>query len=153
VFRFHGGEHIRADVALGILLGEYVVHCWDLAGALNQRYAIEPRDVGIIVRAIEPILPGWVHGGRAAGHTATYELRLRGLAQRHRWRFDDGTFSLRRHDDSGPADCVLSAEPSAALLILYRRRSPWLAALRGRATCWGRRPWLAFSLPDRFEEP
>jgi hypothetical protein len=35
-FRFHGGEQVAADVALGILLGELVVHGWDIAQALAR---------------------------------------------------------------------------------------------------------------------
>jgi uncharacterized protein (TIGR03083 family) len=35
-FRFHGGEPVPADLALGILLGELVVHGWDIAQALHR---------------------------------------------------------------------------------------------------------------------
>jgi hypothetical protein len=51
-----------------------------------------------------------------------------------------------RHRDIG-------GSPQAILLILYRRLSPWRAALTGRVVAWGRRPWLAFSLADRFYLP
>jgi uncharacterized protein (TIGR03083 family) len=35
-FRFHGGEPVRADIALGRPLGELVVHGHDVARALRQ---------------------------------------------------------------------------------------------------------------------
>jgi len=41
-FRFHGGGRIAADQALGILLGELVVHGHDVAGALGRPWAIDP---------------------------------------------------------------------------------------------------------------
>ena len=37
-FRFHGGETVRADAALGILLGELIVHGWDVARATGQEF-------------------------------------------------------------------------------------------------------------------
>ena len=51
-------------------------------------------------------------------------------------------------------DCHIGGSPQAILLILYRRLSRWSASLTGRvAAAWGRRPWLAFSLADRFYQP
>ena len=41
-FTFHGGEEVAADVALGILLGELVVHGWDIAAATGRDYTCEP---------------------------------------------------------------------------------------------------------------
>jgi hypothetical protein len=35
-FRFHGGEPVAADLALGILLAELVVHGFDIARALAR---------------------------------------------------------------------------------------------------------------------
>jgi hypothetical protein len=37
-FRFHGGELVPADAALGILLGELVVHGWDIALSFAGRF-------------------------------------------------------------------------------------------------------------------
>lgn len=77
VFTFHSGQKVSADVALGILLGELVVHGHDIAGALRRAWPIDPAHAELIVRGITPILPGWLDARRAHGHTARYEIRLR----------------------------------------------------------------------------
>ena len=149
-FRFHGGEPVRADTALGILLGELVVHGWDVARASGRPWPIDPADVELVVEGVEPILPGWVDHQRARGLTATYALRLRGQGT-HVWSFRDGRLEVAQ-DDRRP-DVSISADPATLLLVLYQRRSQWPAIARGKLLAWGRRPWLAFSLAGRFHQP
>jgi uncharacterized protein (TIGR03083 family) len=148
-FRFHGGEPVRADTALGILLGELVVHGWDIARAAGQPWPIEPGDAELILEGCEPILAGWVDRDRARGHTATYAVRLRGQAT-HRWAFRDGRFQFGA---DGRPDVWISADPATILLVFYKRRSQWPAIARGRLLAWGRRPWLALTLAGRFHRP
>ena len=63
-YRFHGGELVRADVGLGILLGELLVHGWDLAKAMRRSWPITGQQVSLIWSGVEPILPGWVQPAR-----------------------------------------------------------------------------------------
>ena len=148
-FRFHGGEPVAADVALGIQLGELVVHGWDIARAVGRPWPIEPGDVELILDGVEPILPGWVDHDRAGSLTATFELRLRGGSTR-RWSFRNGRLATA---STARPDVTISADPVALLLVFYRRQSQWPHILRGRMLAWGRRPWLAFTLADRFHAP
>lgn len=150
-YRFHGGGLIAADVALGVLLGELVVHGWDLARTMRRRWPVTRQQVSLIWTGVEPILPGWVEPAHAAGHSAAYAVHLSDGVPRMLC-FTDGQVATAL-----PAgrrlDCHIGGNPAAILLVLYRRLSPWQAALTGRVVAWGRRPWLAFWLADRFYRP
>ena len=149
-FRFHGGEEVAADVALGILLGELVVHGWDIARVVASPWPIERGDVELILDGVEPILPGWVDPDRAGDLTATFELRLRGGRTRV-WSFRNGRLELGA--DGRRPDVRISADPPALLLVFYGRQSQWPHIARGHLLAWGRRPWLAFTLTTRFHNP
>jgi uncharacterized protein (TIGR03083 family) len=150
-FRFHGGELVPADVALGILLGELVVHGWDIAQALQRPWPIDPGHVALILEGLVPIVPGWVDPERARGFTATYKVQLRGQAT-HIFSFQDGRLQVNP-DQEPPIDAHISADPAALLLVLYRRQSQWGHIALGRLLAWGRKPWLALTFVGRFHQP
>jgi hypothetical protein len=150
-FRFHGGELIAATTALGILLAELVVHGHDIAEALQHPWPIEPAHVELIMQGLAPILPGWLDIRRVRRHTARYEVRLRGQGV-HRFAFDDGRLRVDPPEAMRP-DVVISADPAALLLVIYKRTSQWPAILTTRLTARGRRPWLALSFAGRFHRP
>ena len=151
IFRFHGGAKVAADVTLGILLGELVVHGWDIATALGHPWPIHPQHVELIQQGLDPILPGWLDAERAAGHTGAYEVRLRGQGT-HRFAFVEGRLTTNPSASWRP-DVIISADPATFLLVVYKRRSQWPGVLTGRLTARGRRPWLAFSFAGRFHQP
>jgi uncharacterized protein (TIGR03083 family) len=151
VYRFHGGEKVAADVALGILLGELVVHGHDIARALGRPWTIEPAHVELVMRGITPIVPGWLHPERSAGHTARYEVRVRGQGV-HTFDFSAGRLAMNPADGRRP-DVVISGDAATLLLLLYRRIGHWPAVASGRLAAWGRRPWLALSFVHRFYAP
>jgi uncharacterized protein (TIGR03083 family) len=150
-FRFHGGEPVPADLALGILLGELVVHGWDIAQALRRPWPIDPGHVALIFDGLVPILPGWVDPDQARGLTATFEVRLRGQAT-HVFAFQDGRLQMNP-ERPRRVDAHVSADPATLLLVVYRRRSQWPQIAAGRLLAWGRRPWLALSFVRRFHQP
>lgn len=150
-FEFNGGERVRADDALGLLAGEFLVHGHDIAETTARPWPISAEDVETVLRGAEQVLPGFVDGSRAGGHSATYVVEVaRGGA--HRWRFDDGQLRCGV-EASGPVDCHVRGRPGALLLVMYGRIPAWRAALTGKVFAWGRRPWLALSLADRFHNP
>ena len=151
-FRFNGGQVIRADDALGLLVGELLVHGHDVAEARGRAWRITAADVELVLRGMEAVLPGFVDPDRTAGHTATYDVRVRGGGA-HRWRFVNGRLDVDVDATRGAVDCHVSGEAAALLLVMYGRIRPWRGALTGKVVAWGRRPWLALSLPGRFHDP
>jgi uncharacterized protein (TIGR03083 family) len=151
-FRFHGGATVRADLALGALLGELIIHGWDLAQTLNRRWDIDGRHAALVADGLSAIAPGWIDRDRTHAFTATFDVRLRGQT-RQTWSFLDGGLSVHRSRPEGRVDCHISADPGALLLVFYGRESQWKHIARGRLVAWGRRPWLALTLADRFHKP
>jgi uncharacterized protein (TIGR03083 family) len=150
-FRFHGGEQVRADIALGILLGELVVHGWDVAQALRRPWPIDPGHAAMIFEGLNPVLPGWVRPERVRSLSANFEIRLRGQDS-HVWAFGDGHLQVDPCD-RGRIDVHISADPAPFLLTCYRREPQWKHIATGRILAWGRKPWLAPTLISRFHTP
>src|SRR5215831_13425951 len=150
-FRFHGGQPVAADLALGILLAELVVHGFDIARALARPWPIDPHHVELIFQGLDPIAPGWVNPAQARRLTATFEVHLRGQAT-HVYSFRNGHLQV---NPAGPhrADVHIRADPAAFLLALYRRQPTWRHIAAGRLLAWGRKPWLALTFADRFQQP
>ncbi|WP_420714066.1 maleylpyruvate isomerase N-terminal domain-containing protein [Gordonia sp. SL306] len=149
LMKFDGDRCIRSDAALGILIGEFVVHGHDVACAIGAPWDIDPAVAPLVARGRHQILPDWVDEIACEGHSATYDIRLRGCAERFVYEFTDGRFEIDPTDPR-PPDVHISVDPVVALLAAYGRVSPTWAALTGRAFAWGARPWLATSLHRRF---
>jgi len=128
------------------LLNETIIHGYDLAQAAGVPWKIEPAYAvmvlaGFIIPVLQALDPhAMVDQEKAAGLRATYDLRLRGGA-RFDFVFDDG--ELRIQAPAGRrADCHLSVDPTAMLLVGWGRKSQWPAIAKGQLVAWGRKPWL-----------
>ena len=150
-FRFHGGEPVRADIALGLLLGELVVHGHDVARALGQPWPIAPGHAALIIESLNPVLPGWVRADRIQDFTATFELHLRGQAA-YIWAFRDGGLQVNPPRPAA-VDVHISGAPAALLLVFYAREPQWKRIATGQIFAWGRKPWLALTLTSHFHKP
>ena len=159
-FRAPGAMEAPCAVSYGPVPGEVyaghrfidlLIHGWDLAKAIHRGWPITGQQVSLIWSGVEPILPGWVQPARSAGHQAAYQVHL-GDTRPHVLCFTTGKLTTAL-PPGRRIDCHIGGSPEAILLILYRRLSPWRAALTGRVVAWGPRPWLAFSLTDRFYLP
>jgi len=146
---FDGDRMIRADAALGILIGEFVVHGHDIARTVRAPWPVDSEVAAMIARGRHQILPSWVNASACAGHFATYDIHLRGSDESFIYEFTAGNLEINPPDPR-PTDVHISVEPTTALLAGYGRCSPMWAGVTGRAFAWGGKPWLAPALAKRF---
>jgi uncharacterized protein (TIGR03083 family) len=148
---FFGGVTIELAAQSAILLGEFVVHGYDVARSIGRPWPIDPAHARLIIAGVTAVMPRYIDPTSAAGFTATYEVRLRG-GPRFQVRFDRGT-AMVGPPQPGAADCRLTVDPVTFLLVMYWRRSQWPGILRGQLRAWGRRPWLGPRFQGLFVRP
>ncbi|MQA12901.1 MAG: hypothetical protein GEV09_01675 [Pseudonocardiaceae bacterium] len=150
------GSSVRLSTLTGHLLNETIVHGHDIARADNRAWRIEPSHAAMvlaefIVPVIQALDPRALTSADAAGIRAAYDLRIRG-GSRFRLVFDNG--ALRVEDPpSRRADCHISADPVAFLLVTWGRRSQWRAIANGQLMAWGRKPWLGTRFRSLLRNP
>ncbi|MGH3768867.1 MAG: SCP2 sterol-binding domain-containing protein [Pseudonocardiaceae bacterium] len=103
----------------GLLMGEQLLHGYDIAQTLGAEWPIEPEPARLTLQALLDVLPAFVVSETAKGVDATYELTVDGGPQVVA-RFRDGALSLSAVD-SEAVDCRLSGDPATWLLGLYGR--------------------------------
>lgn len=141
---------ITVPVMTAALLGEQIVHGLDIARAAGLPWTIAPEDANLVLAGVLAIAPEYVDREAAAGRHLSYELRLRG-GPRFRLSFDDGMLTVT---EPGPkADCVISADPVAFLLVGFGRTGQWGQIIRGKIIASGRKPWLGFGFGRLLVSP
>jgi len=146
------GQKVSLGAMLGIAVAEYVLHGQDMAQALSRPWTIRPDDARLVLASALPMLPLLVDPVATKDVRATYDLRVRGGA-RVTVAIDHGALAVVDADEtgvgrapdkagSGSADCRISADPVALLLVAYGRTSQWRPILTDKLVAWGRRPWL-----------
>ncbi|MFB7126791.1 MULTISPECIES: maleylpyruvate isomerase family mycothiol-dependent enzyme [Streptomycetaceae] len=139
------------DTLGAYLLTHMLGHLYDIAVALGRPHPIDRRRVGLAMPFVRTVMPRVTDARAAAGHSACYRLRGRGL-DGFAVTFTDGAAAVSQDPPRRP-DCTILVEPVAFLLIALGRRSAPGALLRGEVLAWGRRPWLAPSFPGLFAAP
>jgi uncharacterized protein (TIGR03083 family) len=150
---WHAGIMLPVSTVTAALLGEALIHGYDIAQASAQPWVIPPVHAGLVFSGLLPVLPYFVNRAAADGVQASFDIRLRGTdSPRVQLVFDDGTAHVASGANNS-VDCHLSADPSAFLLVMYGRQGPLRPALTGKIVAWGRRPWLAFRMPSLLQRP
>jgi uncharacterized protein (TIGR03083 family) len=137
------------DALAGLMLGEVVLHGYDMAFALGGPWPIEPAHACLVLGAFAPLLGLIVDPERARGHSAAYGIELRG-GPAMTARFTEGVYAL---EPPGPVDVTISADPVAFLLVAAGRLSRYEAIALGLMSADGRRPELALGFHDLFVNP
>ena len=114
VFAFHGGMQTTMTPALRIVLGEYVVHGWDIACATERPWTITEAESLLLVPS--DLLSAWV---RPEAAEQRYELRLTGHPP---VLFEIGPGRL--HVSEGTGGEVMAMDPGVFTLAFYGREVP-----------------------------
>jgi uncharacterized protein (TIGR03083 family) len=145
---WHAGYVLPLSMMTGVLIGELLVHGYDIALATGQPWTIRAGHARYAIAGLVSVLPMAVDATATRGVVLGYELRVRGGP---RWvlRFRDGALKVERSAGQ-PVDFRLTVEPTPYLLVSYGRRGQSAAILRGHIRAWGRKPWLALGVKRYF---
>ncbi len=135
---------------VGTLLGEVILHGYDIAQTTGKRLTIEPEAARQAVYATAATLPLAVDEDATRDLDVRLEMRIRG-GKRFTIHLDHG--KARTEPATGRADLFMSSDPVAYLLVGFGRTSPWPQVLKGKMFSWGRRPSIAVKLPNFFRNP
>jgi uncharacterized protein (TIGR03083 family) len=149
---WHGGLSIPVSTVLALMVGEAMIHGYDIARALGRRWHIPSAWAETIFRGMLQVMPLYFLPERSAGLHARFEMRLRGIETRALFTITDDELQISQ-PGGGRADCYISGEPTALLLLMYGRTGPLRPALTGHVVAWGRKPWLAHRFLGVFRNP
>jgi hypothetical protein len=133
-----------------LLLGEQLIHGLDIARTAKIGWPISPADAFLVIPGVLAVAPQYLRPNRAAGVHVSFELRMRG-GPRYRMSVDDGAAVITAPGDK--ADCVITADPVAFLLLGYGRIAQLSPVLRGQLRPGGRKPWLAMKFRTLLDSP
>jgi uncharacterized protein (TIGR03083 family) len=149
---WHTGLLVPISTLPALMVGEAMIHGYDIARAHGRQWHIPTEWAETILRGLIQGIPPYFRPERSAGLHARFEIRLRGTQTRALFSIADGQLQITE-PSSARADCYISGEPTALLLLLYGRTGPLRPALTGHVVAWGRRPWLALRFPQMFRSP
>jgi uncharacterized protein (TIGR03083 family) len=117
--RWHGDLTLSCATTTCTLLGEQLLHGWDIAQTLHVPWEIGPAAARLVIAGVVPIFELRVNRSGGAEIEAEYELAVEGGPQ---------LFALFRHGRlsignaaTGTVDCRLGGGPVTWLLALYGR--------------------------------
>ncbi|MEV7187377.1 maleylpyruvate isomerase family mycothiol-dependent enzyme [Kitasatospora sp. NPDC093102] len=139
------------DTLGAYLLTHMLGHLYDIAVALGRPHPIDRQRVELTMPFLRTAMPRVADARTAAGHSACYRLRVRGLGG-FAVTFTDGAVVVSQEPPRSP-DCTILVEPVTFLLLALGRCTATGALVRGKVLAWGRRPWLAPAFPGRFAAP
>jgi uncharacterized protein (TIGR03083 family) len=139
---------LRPNVAeiASVLLGEPVIHGYDVATAVGAPWHIDPAYSVLFLAVFQRLgYSALFQPDRAAGLDATYSVDIEGTESAF-VRIVDGT--CQELPEAAPADCIITADPVTAHLVCTGRISQWQAIALGSLSFSGARPEIgpAFSI-------
>jgi uncharacterized protein (TIGR03083 family) len=146
-------QEISLDLAAlaGIVLGEQVLHGYDMARAVHRPWPIDPDHARLILYGYESLLPAMVDPERARELTAATVVDL-GNGTRFTLRFAAGHCTIEPAD-SAAVDCTITVDPVALLLVVSGRLTRWEATALGLWRSEGSTPEPIFRFTELFAYP
>lgn len=144
------GLVLEPAVMTCLLLGEQLVHGLDIARAAHRSWSIGREDALLVIPAVLSLAPKYLRPSRTKNLNISFELRMRGGC-RYRMAITDGTGVVTMAGEK--ADCVITADPVAFLLVGGGRVRQLPVLLRGKLRAGGRKPWLAAKFGTLLESP
>jgi uncharacterized protein (TIGR03083 family) len=147
---YHAGLTPNLAELTCILLGEYVLHGYDVATALRRAWPIDPEQAALVVAAYRMVYRPTFRPAAAAGLQASYRVEIPGTEPFH-MTVADGIYDEPARPPT--VDCVIAADPVTALLVQSGRLGQWPAIALGRLTFAGPHPEIGPRFADLFVFP
>jgi hypothetical protein len=144
------GLVLEPAVMTCLLLGEQLVHGLDIARGAHRPWSISRDDALLVIPAVLTLAPKYLRPTRTKKLNISYELRIRG-GRHYRMAIANGTGVVTAAGEK--ADCVITADPVAFLLVGFGRVSQFPVLLRGKLRAGGRKPWLAAKFGTLLDSP
>jgi hypothetical protein len=148
---WHAGFPLELAGLVCIILGEQILHGYDMAIAADRPWPIDPDHAKLVLYGYGPGYSLLVNPATTAHLTAGYQIQLRG-GDAFTIRFTDGVYSPEPAG-TGPVDATITADPVAFLLVVSGRLPQHAALALGLLTTAGDHPDQALGFKDLFIYP
>ncbi|MFE7584137.1 maleylpyruvate isomerase N-terminal domain-containing protein [Streptomyces gardneri] len=144
---------LTVAVVTGLMLSESLVHGLDIARGAGLPWPIGADEASLVIGQSMPTMMSLaLDTVKARGVRIAFDLVVKG-GPRLAVVVADGTMTVTRDAPPRAYDCRLTVEPTAFLLVSFRRTPIWKAIALGRMRAGGRKPWLAARLGDLVATP
>jgi uncharacterized protein (TIGR03083 family) len=147
----HGQNPFTLAGQAGILLGELLLHGYDIATAIRRPWTLDPDDTQLVLTAYAPALGFLLNPETTRGLSGAFGIELRGIGEMV-VRFTEGVYGLEEAG-AGPVDATISADPVAFMMVGTCRLSRYQAIALGLLSVGGNRPDLAIGFWELFLYP
>jgi uncharacterized protein (TIGR03083 family) len=119
---FHAGIQTTVQPVLAVLLGEFLIHGYDIAAAADRPWQLAPAEAALLCRGVAPLLGTWLAPAASSAQVACV-LQLGPEAPPLILNVWNGRLHLELPADTAPR--VLAVDPvELALAVIYKRRAP-----------------------------
>jgi putative sterol carrier protein len=144
------GLVLEPAVMTCLLLGEQLIHGLDIARAAHRSWSIDREDALLVIPAVLSLAPKYLRPSQTKNLNISFEIRMR-RGCRYRLAIANGTGVVTAAGKK--ADCVITADPVAFLLVGGGRVRQLPVLLRGKLRAGGRKPWLAAKFGTLLASP